>query len=321
MSTRSFGLRVSRTIVEYLRKHDVATTVVAGGWGPTLQAEDFLEFSDYVSFGEGEGPIEEICSKLLHGESRDFSDVSGMIFYTDRSSGHIKKNAVAEPYSSARLNTLPFPDYHPKRQYLIDRNTVVESDRVFESQMHTGSRRGEYVCFAGRGCPLNCTYCMSSKYQALYASCGHTIGKVRTRDVSNVIQELELAKANGAKFITIHDEVFPVGKNWTSEFVELYARRIGLPFFAYVRPEFHDRELIRRMAEIGLFSTVVGIQSGSERVRKEIYRRMCLTEKIVELAWLLRELGIEAPYHLINFNPFESEKDMKETLELLYKLP
>jgi len=45
------------------------------------------------------------------------------------------------------------------------------------------------------------------------------------------------------------------------------------------------------------------------------------TDKLIEFAKVVDELDIEYSYHLINFNPYESEEDMAETLVLLNQLP
>ena len=310
LSTRSFGLSASKEIFAHLRKNNIKTTVIGGGWGPTLEPEKFLECCDYVSFGEGEKPFEEICHTLDNGESNDFSGVSNMIYYSE---GKLRRNRVVCPVTDEELDKLPFPDFTPEDKYMIDSNRIMGSAEFYNKLM--------FNCFAARGCPLNCTYCMSSKYRDLYLSCGHSIRKYRVRRVSTVINELEIGKRQGAKFIRMNDEVFPASKNWVKEFLKKYKEKIDLPFFAYVRPEFHDPELIKEMVDAGLCSTIVGIQAGAERIRKKVFRRMLPTGRLMKFAETVKDLKLDYSYHLINFNPFETEQDMDETLELLYKLP
>jgi len=310
LSTRSFGLSVAREIVKNFKINNIGATIISGGWGPTLEPEKFLEFCDYVCFGEGEKPFEEICRQLNDGENCNFSDISNLIYYEN---GKIKKNTVIPPVNNEELNRLAFPDFDFENKYLIDKNSVKTSGEFYNNRM--------FNCFAGRGCPLSCTYCMSGRYRSLYSAYGYSIKKFRVRDLATVIEELVAGKQQGAKFIRMNDEVFPTDKAWIKQFLKLYKEKIDLPFFAYVRPEFHSPELIKEMASTGLSSTIVGIQAGSEYIRKSIFKRMFPTEKLVRFAETINRLGIDYSYHLINHNPFETEKDMEETLDLLYQIP
>lgn len=308
LSTRSFGYSLSKKIISRMKK-ELDIPVIGGGWGPTLEPEKFLEFCDYVCFGEGEVPIRQISQQLLRAES-DFQTVDNLIF---RHNGTIVKNPIARPLQNEDLDALPFADFDLANKYLIDNNRIYVGSQSVNSKI--------YNCLAGRGCPLSCSYCMSSKYRGLYKGEGYKIAKYRIRDVETVIEELKIAKANGAMYVRISDEIFPIWKEWIDKFIELYRREIDLPFFAYIRPEFHSDDVTRRLVEIGMTSSVVAIQAGSEHIRKKIFKRMLSRHKIVEFANTLKRHDIDYTYHLINFNPFESEEDMVDTLNLLYQLP
>ncbi len=309
LSTRSFGLSAARALVTELRNRGIRTSIVAGGWGPTLEPERFLEFCDYVGFGEGEKLFLGLCDTLAADD--EWAHLPNLIFYAhDRV---LRRNEVAAPITQAEFDALPFPDYEPGDKFLIDRNRIMSGAEFQNVKM--------YNCFAGRGCPLNCTYCMSGRYRDLYSSCGHSIARYRVRSVETVISELKQAKRRGAAFIRMHDEVFPVKRGWVLEFIRLYKEEIGLPFFAYVRPEFHDARLLGELRAAGLCSTVVGIQAGAEHIRKDVFRRQLRTDVLQEFAVTLRSLRIQYTYHLIGWNPFESVADMDETLSVLRELP
>jgi len=135
------------------------------------------------------------------------------------------------------------------------------------------------------------------------------------------MEELRYAKAQGAMYIRMADEILPARKDWLDPFIEAYGKEINLPFFAYVRPEFHKPEVIRRLVDIGLSTSIVGIQSGSEDIRKNIFKRMLSKNKLIQFAKTMDETGVEFSYNLINFNPFESDANMSETLDFLTELP
>lgn len=308
LSTRSFGYSASKEIVQKLRELK-DTPVIAGGWGPSLEKENFLEFCDYVCFGEGEKVMYDICRKILKSDY-DFSDVKNLCY---RKNGVIISNPLNTPLTNEELTAVPFADFSQNNKYLIDGNKMKYGFESFNVKI--------YNCLAGRGCPLNCTYCMSSKYAAIYKDYGFEVKRYRIRDVDRVIDELIKAKEEGATYIRISDEIFPIWPDWIQRFMWRYRREVDLPFFAYVRPEFHSPKVIKGLIEIGMTSSIVGIQAGSDRIRKKIFKRVLPEHKLVEFAKLLKANEIEYTYHLINFNPFETEDDMRKTLELLNRLP
>ena len=71
----------------------------------------------------------------------------------------------------------------------------------------------------------------------------------------------------------------------------------------------------------GLERVEVGIQSGSERIRRDVFDRPVSDEALVKIGRLLKELKIVPSYDLIVDNPFETDDDRKRSLELILQLP
>ncbi|MBI5142600.1 MAG: B12-binding domain-containing radical SAM protein [Nitrospirae bacterium] len=309
ISTRSFAHPICREFVPMVRAALPGVPIIAGGWGPTLEPEKWLEFCDYVCFGEGEEAVSRICKAINGGEG--FDDIPNLIHMRD---GSIVRNVVVAPLSADRMNALPFPDFDPENKYLVDAGTVRRGAEFYNNKV--------YDCFAARGCPMNCTYCMSSKYGSIYKEfAGAACPKYRLRSLDVVLEEVRLAKERGAGFIRFKDEVFPTDRRWVASFLERYPKEIGLPFFGFVRPEFHDPEIISRLHEAGLCVTMVGVQSGSQEIREHVYKRMLSPEKIVRFARTLADLKIKFAYHFIYRNPFETEAQLRESLAFAYSLP
>ena len=65
----------------------------------------------------------------------------------------------------------------------------------------------------------------------------------------------------------------------------------------------------------------MGIQTGSERFRKEYYGRHDTNEDITRAAELLAKYRINHAFDIILDNPLETEADHRETFELLLRLP
>jgi radical SAM superfamily enzyme YgiQ (UPF0313 family) len=75
------------------------------------------------------------------------------------------------------------------------------------------------------------------------------------------------------------------------------------------------------LREAGAAMMTMGIQSGSERMRKEYYNRHDTNEEIVRAARILRRHEMHCSFDLILDNPLEDESDRRATLELLLRLP
>ncbi|MEW6112517.1 MAG: radical SAM protein [Thermodesulfobacteriota bacterium] len=309
LSTRSFAYEPCSKIFPLIKQEYADIPIVAGGWGPTLEPERFLEFSDYVCFGEGEAAIRDLCSALL--SDTPLTKATNLIYHDTH---EIARNPVAPPISSREMNLLPFPDFAVENKYVIHKGKLRYGKEFYNEKV--------YDCFAARGCPLNCTYCLSGKYNHLYKEhSGQFCAKYRLRSIDVVLQEVSLAKERGAKFIRFKDEVFPISPAWVREFLLKYKTQIGLPFFAFIRPEFHSPDTIKELKNVGLCVTMVGIQSGSQEIRENLYRRQLSASRIVEFAQTLREVGVDFSYHLIYRNPFETERHLQEGLDFSSRLP
>jgi len=309
ISTRSPGYGICEMIIPEIERVLPNTPIVLGGWGPSLEPEKFASIADFVVFGEGEKAFSQLCRNIQIGESLE--SVCNLLYYRN---GKLVKNPVATPLTDEEIDNLPFPDHTTNSLIMIDKNQVIRGKQFYNNRI--------YDCFAGRGCPLNCTYCMSSKYkQIYYDNYGVHCRKYRLRSVDKVLEEIDEAKKRGAEVIRFKDEVFPLRRAWLDEFLPRYHDQIGLPFTAYLRPEFHDNELITRIVEAGCTATLIGIQSGSTEVLRKIYKRKLSKDRIVEFARTLRNNNVSYIYNLIYQNPIETEEQMKETLNFLYQLP
>ena len=307
LSTRSFWTKLGKEIVDSIRLVLPNTPIVAGGWGPSLEPEKYLEYCDYSCFGEGEETILEMGTALDQG--LDFKGIKNLVY---KENGETISNKAAKPIES--LDWIPFPDFELSGKYLIDENTLQTGSEFYNEKV--------YDVFVGRGCPLSCSYCMSGQWNSLYKEKHeHHFPKTRLRSPENCIAEIEKAKERGALFIRIKDEVFPAKKGWVLRFLDLYKEKINLPFFAYLRPEFHKPEMVDQLVRAGLRTTGLGIQSGSDTIRKEIYNRRCPNEKVKLFAQVLSAKNVEFHYDIISYNPFEKERDLRETFRFLCTLP
>jgi radical SAM superfamily enzyme YgiQ (UPF0313 family) len=289
-------------------KEKLNCLIIWGGVHPTLNPEQSLEYADIVCIGEGEKAILELVSKLSKNE--DISKIKNLWIKKD---GKIIKNEIRPLIQD--LDSLPFPDFSNKNKIYITFKKVYVYKPDYDIYTHSYI----YPIMTSRGCPFSCTYCVNSCLRKIYAGKGKY---VRRRSVENVIKELVNVKRKfkSIKFIVFNDDVFTFDKEWIKEFCEKYKKYVNIPFYCYIHPKIIDEEVAKLLKGVRWYGAVTGIQSGSERVRKNIFNRYESNEEIVNCAWLLHKYKISSSYDIIQ-NPFETDEDKRETLNLLLSLP
>lgn len=280
--------------------------VIWGGVYATLFPDRALEQCSYVIRGEGENAIVELIEALENGEA--LSGIENLVYRDDK--GETVINDVRPLVQ--KLDELGYPDITDENRYFI------HNDRLDRGRFILNSYT--YELAASRGCPFACSYCSAINLNRLY----HNKGKyVRFRSVDSVIGELKTAKWNMKNLSVIHfwDEIFSDEEGWVEEFKEKYKKEIGLPFNIWGHPlKIHER-IISNLVEAGLHQIVVGIQSGSMRVRKEVFNRPETQEQIIEASRVLSMCRVpRVIYDFMLRHPFENLDDLRETYKLCLQL-
>jgi len=117
--------------------------------------------------------------------------------------------------------------------------------------------------------------------------------------------------------VRFNDEDFSYDKQWTREFCALYKKKAGIPYSAWVYPNTIDHEIAALMAGSGCDTVEMGIQSGSERLRRDLLHRNTADTRIVEALRALSEAGIRAKVDVILGLPGETRADLDATVRLL----
>jgi radical SAM superfamily enzyme YgiQ (UPF0313 family) len=165
----------------------------------------------------------------------------------------------------------------------------------------------------GRGCVFKCTFCINSI---------HKDPTVRLRSVDRVIAEIKymLGVCKNINTIFFEDEIFPVRGSFLKEFCEKYKKHINIPFQCILYPHMLSEEKLKMLKSAGLIEISMGLQSGSQRIRNDIYDRKDRNEIILKEKTLLSKYNVMMYYDYIIRNPWETEKDLDETLDLVNQL-
>lgn len=264
--------------------------VVAGGLHPTFSAEEVLASPgfDYVCLGEGEEAFRDLLNALEAGGGIRPGQIDNLQV---RGGGRPPVRPPFEP-----LDDLPF----------LARDLLDEPPGV----VHMTTQRG---------CPFPCTYCAARNYDELYRDVAR-YGRRRSHD--SVLCELHgLAEMGGLSYVIFLDDTFTIQRRWVEEFCRRYGRELGAPFSIHARVETVDEALLHLLAEAGCRHVVYGVESGSERLRREVLHRPVANRRFVDVFRWSKEAGLLVTANYMMGLPGETREEAVETLLLAEELP
>jgi anaerobic magnesium-protoporphyrin IX monomethyl ester cyclase len=296
-----------------MRERAPEVIVVWGGYHPTVASEECIEGADVLCVGEGEEPLWELVQRVERGEPYD--DIANLWVRMDEG---ITKNPIRPLIQD--LDSLPFFDYQDEGKAYYDEGAWHEGEPFMQATGRGLYFRAHYMIQTSRGCPYGCAYCSNSIFREVYSGCG---SYVRQRSVDNIMEQLVEAREifPEMKKVFFFDEVLVLRKDWLREFAGKYKEVIGLPFKCNLHPNFIDDEVIGLLVDAGLDDLMVGIESGSERVRRDVFNRQLSEEKMLEMARVVHRGGLMPSYNLLVDNPYETREDMDAALEYLLRIP
>lgn len=284
-------------------KETFSTPIVWGGVYASMFHEKSMEYADFVIRGEGEEALVELVDMLKTGREAEFSRIENLVY---RDKGTIYENDLRELQGD--LDKYGQSNLGGNNKYLIEDNMIKNMDPRIEAHGY------EIAC--SRGCPFACSYCCAVNLKRMYAGKGKY---VRFRSVDAVIEELLLAKkqVKKLKFIRFWDEIFCDDADWVEAFVKRYKKEINLPFEIWGHPLKCDEAVIAKLKTAGLYKVVMGIQSGSPYIRKEVFHRRETQEDIIAASKVLAKCKVpQVIYDFMLRHPFETHASLRETYEL-----
>jgi len=287
-------------------KENSSAPVMWGGIHPTLSPESCLEQCDIVCMGEGEGALKDLVQALRDGQEYESIDNLWV-----KQNGRIIQNPMRLLIQD--LDSVPFPAYARDSFYFIDSNIIGREDAAVSDPI--------LAVMPARGCPFTCSYCVNSLLRPLYQDLGPFN---RRRSVASLVAEMKAVLAIPGiqkKLVEFHDENFGTDESWLDEFEALYPKEIGLPFKVQYNPKLIKAASVGRLKKCGLHRIKFGIEAGTDRIRNQVFRRPGKNRELLKLAHDIAELGIKIRYDLIIDNPYDTEETLKETIDLLLKLP
>src|SRR3989344_4359957 len=287
--------------------------VIWGGPHPTFFPEECFKHSDIICIGEAEDTFVELADKLEKKEG--INEIKNL---WTRINGKEFKNHVRSPPKD--LDVLPHPDYDIEEQLILENGKLI----LFEER-HLG---GMIFFQTQRGCPLSCTYCTNHIIKRLYKDKSDIL---RTHSVDYVIEEFVRLKNKfkSIQVFDIRDETFLVRPlPWIKEFSEKYKEKVNIRFKCLAEPasmsaEGISYEKMKCLVDAGLTDIIIGIQSGSDNVNFNVYKRHITAEQVLKCANVVNKFKdkLAVMYDMMTCNPYEEKEDVLASINLIRKLP
>ena len=296
---------IAKRLTELIKKYTSAI-VIWGGVGPTITPEEHIKLTDIICIGEGERALEELVVAVRDG--KDYKNIKNL-WVKDES------KVIKNPQGSLiqDLDCLPFAEYGSEDMYFIEHNKLSREDPELDHPI--------LYLQSTRGCPYSCSFCIETMYHDMYKGLGKF---VRRRSVGNIVKEVNMHQNkpnNRKKRVYFIDEVFGSAPEFMDEFVPRYKKEVGLPFDVLYHPKSLKVRTIGKLVEAGVKEINFGIQTGSDKIRNDIFTRPGTNAEIIELTKEISKHKVNIRHDLILDNDFETEETLKECINLILQLP
>ena len=224
-------------------------------------------------------------------DSASVKDVGGISFFSNG-------RAVTTPAVKDRenLDDIPFPAYH-----------LLPNLDVY----HTGVMKAPFALVAtSRGCPFICTFCA-------YGKCGY-----RIRSAENVVTEIKwLKKEFKIKSFLFFDDTISLEEGRTEQIAGMMIAEglSDLEWACCSRANLVNYEMLKIMKQAGMKEIAIGIETGSEKIQKNISKGVKL-EDIRQCAKWCHELGILFYGLAIIGLPGETKETVEESVKFMKEI-
>jgi anaerobic magnesium-protoporphyrin IX monomethyl ester cyclase len=288
--------KYASTIARHMRGYcDVP--IIFGGIHPTMDPHATLadDAIDAICMGEGEEAFLELIGRKGAPE--------GIRNFGYRQAGGV----VLEPLRPfVDITKLPFKDYD-----------------IFDFQRMIDAKDGWVGLTASRGCPFRCTYCLNHKIMSLYKTHGHLPKTyLRRHTVDQMISEIDYLLGNyrNIKMFIFDDDIFTFDREWLHEFSLRYRKLTKIGFVCNAHAKVFDEDMARDLKEAGCRIVKFGIESGSDRVRKDILHRYMTNDDIARAFEAAHRFGLHTSAFVMMGLPHETRHDLMETMRLLARV-
>jgi radical SAM superfamily enzyme YgiQ (UPF0313 family) len=279
-----------------------ATTLLGGVYATTLPEEAAKDPNiDWLFMYHAEGRIGEFLDLLAVGKHDEARVFPGIAYR--RADGTAIENPPSHFIGDVPTQTQPDYSLVDLRPYLRQ-NTM---DYQFNSDAPSAFVITSY------GCPYNCVFCASRTISGR---------GVAFRPATDVLQEIEyLIGAYGVRNLVFLDDALLFDRQRITGILDaLVDRRYGLTWKAASVSAWHlDDELLVLMKRSGCTQLTVSVESGSQRVLREVIHKPLDLKIIPPLVARCRQLGISLGANFVIGLPGETWDEIRQTFAFAEK--
>lgn len=254
------------------------------------------------------------CIKGIHGPPPIFlggPHISADLSFVDRHPDEFDY-AIAGEAEATFLESLHSladgADLPRVRQSVIvkDLDTIPPTDRTLVPRARY--IRYESMLFS-RGCPYKCYYCSRPSIDK----------SVRYRSVEHLLSELKEVRRENGGLINFQDDTFTMRRQKVMELCEALIReKLRLRWRCNTRIDLVDPELLRQMRLAGCEQINFGIESGNERVRRDIIHKGYFTNETIHRVFSdCRKERIAIACYFMLGHPTETEAEIEDTKRMI----
>ncbi len=292
-SSYIWNIEMTLLLADIIKKIRPQSTIIFGGPEVSYDPNKILtkySFIDYVIMGEGEQTLSHLIRKLCKPKDERYTNISQVkgIAYRDIEDNIIinKPRRLIE-----NLDTIPSP-------YNSDDIKRLEGKILYYE--------------TSRGCPFDCTYCLSS-----------TIKGVRYFSYDRIKSDLLFLINNKIKLIKFVDRTFNCDKKRAKELFEfLYKNRQETSFHFEIAGHLLDDDTINFLKDIekDVFQFEIGVQSTNCETINAINRKTDFGKLSRNVRKLRKADNIHLHLDLIAGLPYESYQLFEKSFNDVYKL-
>ncbi len=276
---------------------------IVGGPHATTAPEEVIPHVDALVMGEGEGAIMDIVRRLA--SSKPLAGIANT--WANTSTGIVKTEARN---LIPNLDDIPMPDW-----------------KIFDDIHYKDSYAAPFPGFTGilgpiegsRGCPYTCTYCSNGAQMKAHRGKGKWR---REKSPERIVEELRTFREvyGQLDFVFAVDEIWLTRTDRVARFAELYKREIGVPFRFMERAECITEDKIRLIAEAGVQSIAIGLESGDPELRRNVLDRRTTDATLLRAFTLPQKYGIQV--HAFNMLglPGQDTESMLKTWRFMRRI-
>jgi radical SAM superfamily enzyme YgiQ (UPF0313 family) len=166
--------------------------------------------------------------------------------------------------------------------------------------------------FSERGCPYDCSFC---------ASCVTWKGKLRSRSVDNVLDEIRcIVTVLGIKNLMYWDDTFAAKRKRAIDICNrIMDEKLDINYTVQVRADSVTEDLVVALRDSGCAFAAIGVESGNEIMLEEIGKRETKAQ-FESAVKIMKAEGLPIIASYIIGLPGDTHETIKETIDFAFEL-